>query len=399
MAETAEKKAHLFLFQVLTPILIILFLALLAEIGLRFAGFNPLKSLHRGDGTHAYYLRQSDDPALRYEPNPGFRGKLFQAGIGMRINALGMRGREIEPAKDGKFRIAMLGDSITFAKDFEERDIFPVRLENRLRETIPSVEVLNLGAEGYDTLEEAVHFRRIGLALKPDIVVVNYCLNDIGITPLDFGYLNFYLRPRLPVWTKSRLAVWIASKVRRIQLQQRLQKKLLDLDGFAERTQSRYPEIPTDEFLESQFRLIDESQRAFDAAGQDDHKRAVAEKSGSLWLNQYKSLHNLGKIRYAFGELKAMAEAGGFKVLVAIIPFFYRVGGRYIDGPAHAIVRREAERAGFKAVDLYDTFAAEGLEEMTFDSVHMNPKGHAVMSRALAEALREWLPAAPPIQR
>lgn len=392
MTDPKNKSRHLVLFQVVTPLVALLFAALLLEIGLRIAGYDPTKGLRQSDGSHEYYLRLSNDPRLRYEPNPGFRGELALNKVKMRINALGLRGRELKAGKEGRFRIALLGDSIAFAKDFQEIDIFPVKLEMKLQVVDPNVEVLNLGVEGYDTLEEVARFQKVGRPLKPDVAVVCFCLNDIGVTALDTHYLTVFSQPRLPLWTRSRLWTWIRLHLHQVDLKKDLRREFEALDGFAESEQRLYPPVETDDFLAGQFRLIEEAQRTF-SASKGDKRRAVAERNGDLWLKQYLSLKNLGKIRYAFGELKSMAEKDGFKVLVAVIPFFYRIDGAYLDRPAHTIVLREAERFGFKAVDLYDAFAARGLESLTRDGVHLNPAGHAVMTAVLFRELRAWLPA------
>jgi lysophospholipase L1-like esterase len=54
---------------------------------------------------------------------------------------------------------------------------------------------------------------------------------------------------------------------------------------------------------------------------------------------------------------------------------------------------------GFKAADLYEDFAAEGLDSMTTDGVHLNLQGHGVMAHALVRILADWLPSAEPANR
>ena len=71
--------------------------------------------------------RLSDDPVLRYELVPGSPDRET------RINADGMRDRDREVTKAaGVFRIACLGDSITYGFGVRRAAAYPARLERRL---------------------------------------------------------------------------------------------------------------------------------------------------------------------------------------------------------------------------------------------------------------------------
>ena len=379
MSEHPRSKVKTAVFAVVTPILALGLLVLVLEGVLRIGRYNPLASF-QPSSDQKFYLRQSADPILRYELNPGYRGRVLKAHI--RINSRGFRGREFARDKKGGLRIALLGDSITFAKGYEETEIFASRLERALHRADPRIEVMNLAVDGYDTLQEVEALKRIGLPLAPDWVVVCYCLNDIAVTPLDLGFMGLYMKPRLPMAYHLRLFQWVSLTFRKIGLQRELKRRLESGTGFDEAYGGLVPAAEKDAFLDERFGEIEDAQRSFSSAG-GDRKRAVADQKGRLWLNQYTSLRNIGKIRYAFGELQTLARENGFKVLVAVIPFFYTVEGAYLDRPAHAIVLREAERCGFEAVDLLGDFEPGGLQNYTIDGVHLNNPGHELMTEAL----------------
>jgi lysophospholipase L1-like esterase len=376
-------------FMILTPLLTILVLLILAEAVFRVAGVNPLKAARMSEkGT--LYLRESADSLLRYEPNPGFRGGIGDLKI--RINAAGFRGREIDSRKEDHFRIAILGDSIVFGKHYLDTQIFPAKLEKHLQRMDKRYEVLNLGVEGYDTLQEVRFLKRVGLPLDPDWVVLCFCLNDVGITPFVFN--AGFIKPRLPILYNFRVAQWIGTKLHKLNLQADLAARLSSSRGFDDAYDGMFPDAKTDDFLETQFKAIGAAQAAFAASRADKHN-AVADKVGSLWLNQYTSFHNLGKLRFAFQELRNLSVRRGFKVLVAVVPFLYKIDGAYLDAPAHAIVRREAEMAGLGVIDLLEALDEGGLQNHTFDGVHLNNIGHDLMAKALYAALapRLGLPA------
>jgi lysophospholipase L1-like esterase len=379
-------------FSLLTPVLTVLALFLLLEAGLRVGGYNPLKPYTQDDGTHQFYLRESDDPHLRYELYPGYAGRLGGRQIGLRINKTGLRGHEIDADKGGRFRLAILGDSVAFAKETEEADTFADRLEAQLGTIRPGSEALNFGVEGYDTLEEVIHFKKVGRPLKPDVVVLCFCLNDIGVTPFEFRATNLIMRQRIPFWFNSRALLWISGLAQRAFLERWRLSRIEKEEAFAVRDRELFIPVEPDAFEKEQAAKIAAMQAFFDASTASK-RAALADRSGRLWLHEYESPENLGKIRYAFKELRALADADGFKALVAILPFFYRIDGVYLDAPAHAIIGHEAALCGLPVLDLYGDMAAEGLETLTLDSVHLNVQGHRVMARLLFDAVRSWIPA------
>ncbi len=125
------------------------------------------------------------------------------------INSLGMRMREVEREKPvGRFRIACLGDSVTFGWGVEEAASFPRRLETLLRERFPDrdVEVLNFGVPGFSS-EQAKRFMASRLnEFSPDWVLLAVGVNDgalyDGLTDAErFESLD---RARtLPSWIES----------------------------------------------------------------------------------------------------------------------------------------------------------------------------------------------------
>ena len=77
----------------------------------------------------------------------------------LRINRFGFRERDFELEKAAnRYRIAIIGDSLTFGKGIAEQDRFSNLLEQRLnsenRRRDFSYEVLNFGRPGANTLDE-----------------------------------------------------------------------------------------------------------------------------------------------------------------------------------------------------------------------------------------------------
>lgn len=103
----------------------------------------------------------------------------YQRGAN-RHNALGMRGAEVGPKRDGVPRVICCGGSTTYGEGVDDwHDTMPVLLEQELRERGRDVEVLNAGCPGWTTLETLINFETRLLDLQPDVIVVYHGINDV----------------------------------------------------------------------------------------------------------------------------------------------------------------------------------------------------------------------------
>lgn len=99
------------------------------------------------------------------------------------FNELGYRGaypKQIEKP-EGTYRILLLGDSFTYGWKLPVENSFAYLLQARLTENHLPVEVINAGFhDSYSPDAYYAYLAREGLALQPDIVVVNlYISNDV----------------------------------------------------------------------------------------------------------------------------------------------------------------------------------------------------------------------------
>ena len=121
-------------------------------------------------------------------------------------NAWGMYGDYPHARADGVYRILVLGDSIADQRTWVNQ------MEAHLRKLAPGkkLEVWNAGVPGYDTCTELQVLNEAGLALKPDLVLVQFCLNDYlvasTVVPLDDGRIRVHAGETvtdLPRWVLS----------------------------------------------------------------------------------------------------------------------------------------------------------------------------------------------------
>jgi lysophospholipase L1-like esterase len=154
------------------------FCLLLGEVIIRLAGVAPEVAY-----IEKWRMRLAKNPKIGYEPIPNLdsTGKsLRYFGYPGKSNSLGFRDEEHSVKKrPGEKRVIVLGDSIVAGLWIEEdRHTLPVLLEEQLNTFDSTVEVMNFGVLGYNTQQEVETLIDKGLAFKPDLVVLNYCLND-----------------------------------------------------------------------------------------------------------------------------------------------------------------------------------------------------------------------------
>lgn len=112
-------------------------------------------------------------PDLIWKLRPIARGPLATNELGLRDGAY---------RADADFKILLLGDSVSWGNGIDDTaDLFAGRLEEHLNGQGRglSYEVINSGVPGYSTFQELAYLRAVGLALEPDLIILQFCLNDV----------------------------------------------------------------------------------------------------------------------------------------------------------------------------------------------------------------------------
>lgn len=266
----------------------------------------------------------SDHPGLFYTHRPDYHSK----GVKYTERNGLLRSDDVsEQAAPGVFRIAVLGDSVAAAVKLAYPDRFTTLLENRLNDvyTRGSVEVLNFGVNGYSSLQEAVLLDALVDRFSPDMLVLQYCMND------------FYPSERPYDWFVDHSPLY------------------------------------TVDFLTS---LVEQYQ----ALGYPpaDYWETLYQQDETGWLN----------IVSAFSAIARYAEKHEIPVLLAIFPLVSREGWLAGDAlERHERVAALGEQAGFDVLDLLPVFAEYDIESIRFkpwDTFHPNVLGHRIAAEALA---------------
>jgi len=281
---------------------------------------------------------QIDDPVLVWALDPA--GRL--------VNAAGMRGPEVARAKPpGVFRIAVLGDSVTFGRGVPDDAVFPRRLEESLNEARVlgrPVEVLNFGVGGYNTEQEVEAYRQKARPFDPDAVILTYVLNDAITTRAALG----------------ALAAREATKA--------------DADATAAEP-SAEPAL-----FSFSSRLLAWGSRRLAGAGEPAAKRRAPFVEES-----HADPEGWAMVTESFAELAALAREDGVPVLLVIVPMWIDFDD-YPFAALHGRIAASARRAGLDVLDLHPVL--EDADAVRYrldphDLTHPDAEGHAAIARAI----------------
>jgi GDSL-like Lipase/Acylhydrolase family len=250
-------------------------------------------------------------PALLYELRPGVDAVVRRDRIHIHINAQGQRDDADRPTAkpEGVYRVVVLGDSFTFGGKVPLEQTFSRTLERKFqRLDARRYEVINLAVPGYNTEQEMLSLREAGLAYRPDLVVVNFVLNDAGqmvqLVP-NGSHLPVGLRR---VLKRSDLVQFVYAWLKQIRFLAR---------GGAFREAEKYADI---------------------------------EAGDPRWE----------ACRAALAEIHRLASAGHADLLVVVWPMLVDLGPDYPHRAKHQLLVAECERLGIPVLDLLPTF--EGHE-------------------------------------
>ena len=127
---------------------------------------------------------QQPDPYLLWKFKPYLYKQIFVT------NSKGTLGPEFETEKaPGTFRILLLGDSSPVGLGLRTRkEAFGERFLDLLRENFPDnkFELINASVSGYTSAQGLIWFKRYGIKLKPDLLLVYFGNNDASYN----GYLQ-----------------------------------------------------------------------------------------------------------------------------------------------------------------------------------------------------------------
>jgi hypothetical protein len=160
--------------------------------------------------------------ALGYVLRPGYERN---EGSQIHVNALGLRGPEVDRAKaPGVFRIACLGGSTTFGTGASsDATTYPAQLQVLLDEAVArgqapagrTFQVLNAGVGNWNSADSLINFQLRLLDLEPDAILVYHAANDVRLIQSHLFRSDYsHIRRPPPIVQVSPLERYLLTHVR-----------------------------------------------------------------------------------------------------------------------------------------------------------------------------------------
>jgi len=277
------------------------------------------------------------------------------------------------------FRIVVLGDSYTYGQGVERDKTFPAQLEQMLNAMGSNVrfEVVNLGFCGLNTITEKKILADYGinpdtwepdpayrgLAYQPDLVLLEYTLNDSSTSWRDPGQVKgFDDRFRT-----GEVVLRVNSGPYHLPLPDRVDKFLTMHSRLYLAVFSGYNQL---------LGLLG-LREAGKGAIESTLSRYNDNFDGWVWMNQ------------ALQELSAIGRATGTPIVMAIYPDMIRLS-EYPFEQVHQKVKSRAESYGIPTLDLYPAFKGKREKELVatpFD-LHPNAAAQTIAARAIFDYLK-----------
>ena len=202
-------------------------------------------------------------------------------------------------------------------------------------------EVLNMGVDGYHTMQEIETLRVKGLKYNPDLVLVTFCVNDFNLHT-DGG----------------------------------LHKRLLEQTRLSTRTtvHALYNGVLT----RSRFAFI------------LHHRLQLSQRGHDAFYIKH-ILKGQTTVRAGFALLSELQQSHGFSTFVVILPAFKHPFAEYKYANIHERVFQAAEGLpGIPIIDLLPSFARldNNAGKFAYDGLHMNEYGHRTMAELLLPIIK-----------
>lgn len=263
---------------------------------------------------------KTQDPVLGHVHKKNQESTLQNVKI--KLNSLGMRSPE--PNADKK-KILFLGSSISLGWGIENKESFAEIVNTRLRDEGLNYQVLNASVGNYNTFRYVENFLRNQTAIDPEVIVINYFINDAEMLPMGSG--NFLLK-------NSELAASLTIAI----------KKMLANKG----------------------------------EGLQEHYNALYDPDNE----GYQIMEN------SLAKLAQYAKSNKIKVYLVIIPDIHFLQD-YPFSAVHTKMKTISNNYGFEFIDLFDTLENINFDQLQIipgDS-HPNEFGHKLIGNKLSEVL------------
>jgi lysophospholipase L1-like esterase len=297
-----------------------------------------------------------------------------------KTNSLGYRNPEIGP-KRGK-RLLFLGDSITFGQGVNEKWTFVRLLENLARAQRESWETINGAVEGLGTNGELAVLNETGLALKPDVVVLDFYLNDFLESPGIFmtrlpGLLDrSWLAHKLEGFFASRL--FLTASEKNISVIQPMQKPPDEIFAWRDEFNKNSTVLPPRQ-------TPNPTAQAFHEAVLQNFEDWGGSFSPQVWK----------KLELLLEEFVRLAQEHRLQFVLIALPVRAQVETAPLFDYPQQRLSRIAQTLNVSYLDLLPVFRKDyeknrkEEDRLFYDQCHLTVRGHQVTAQAIYQFLKQ----------
>lgn len=280
------------------------------------------------------------DAELGFRLSPSFPG----------VNSLGIRHAELDvPKPAGRFRALLIGDSVGFPLDGFFRHVERHSSSRSKRD----LEFVNACVHGYTTYQARVFLERDLLDLAPDLVILQYCVND-----------------------NHRFLHRLTSKGRRLLTLEASNYLFPAGDGF-------WPNLTRASYLVYALRKgLLSRQTAGELAWEGIERSAWVD---ATWPAQEEHVRSMA----------ASVRAAGGRFMVLAVPHEDQLDPLHLARDREFVLKPQRQlaaictRLGVPFLDVHDGLAAHRSEALFTDRLHLAPRGHELVGTLVSTFLAE----------
>jgi lysophospholipase L1-like esterase len=310
------------------------------------------------------------DKGLRLRPGASLTIENYPVGgrtVEVSTDELGMRRIERKAPADsrGGVRVLFLGDSVTFGEGVSDAETFSQLLQGRILAGGARLETFNAGVPGYGIANEVELFGDVADAVKPDVAVLVFYLNDA----LPSAAIRVFSPPSLLADSYLVGRIYVVAS--------RIAGQLAPVSRF----------MPEQALVEAWQREV--------LAAPGDRSRAMAAKNLSDWGVAW-SDGVWAWLESYLASFVARARSEGVRPVIVVSPLRFQLDPSVLDDLPQQRLRELGRQMDVPVFDLLPALreaAAGKPAELFLDHCHYSPEGH----RAVADAIERSLASLEPL--
>ncbi|MFC2091229.1 SGNH/GDSL hydrolase family protein [Elusimicrobiota bacterium] len=331
-------------------------------------------------------IKESRNKYLAYELAP--MAECVVLGCHVKTNSHGFRDKEYAIEKGGKFRIAAIGDSITFGTDLAAEKRYSELLEALFAAANKNADVINMGCPGYNIIQVINLLTDKGLKFLPDVLVYCYNLNDLMDTGPGMEYIREHIFVKNTSLLKLRIFQFISVQLYKFKMVKDFYETVKPVKDIKEFYSSDNEGDLS--LVDNVNKLVDLLKRYGNYFTNKIQMDSIIKSSKGYKLpyyaTTYVSQQKIERLEWAFAKLRELADQYRFRAVIVIVPELQKRNGEYLISPIHEIVDHIAKRNKLTVIDMYEDFDEYGFENLKiskWDTSHPNPAGHRIIARRL----------------